>query len=62
MKESELNGKPLLSESFQFLGSELKTTADETLFLELALRGYDLSLLRDDDKTQPPAGEIVKIG
>ena len=60
--ESESYRTTLLSESFQFLGSELKTTADETLFLELALRGYDLSLLRDDDKTQPPAGEIVKIG
>ena len=49
------------SESFTFLGAELKTTADETLFLELALRGYDLSKLRDPDETQPPAGEIVKI-
>jgi hypothetical protein len=35
------------SESFQFLGGELKETQDETLFLELALRGYDLSRLRD---------------
>ena len=49
----------LLSESFQFLGSELKTTADETLFLELALRGYDLSKLRDENEN---TGEIVKIG
>ena len=49
------------SESFHFLGAELKTTADETLFLELALRGYDLSSLRENDETQPPAGEIVKI-
>ena len=29
------------------LGSSLKKEADETLFLELALRGYDLSRLRD---------------
>ena len=49
------------SESFQFLGGELKQTADETLFLELALRGDDLSKLRSDDETEPPA-EIVKIG
>ena len=43
------------------LSGSLKTTADETLFLELALRGYDLSRLRENDETQPPA-EIVKIG
>ena len=40
------------------LGSSLKTIADETLFLELALRGHDLSRLRDD----APMGEVVKIG
>ena len=50
------------SESFQFLGGELKETQDETLFLELALRGYDLSRLRDETETTPPAGEVVKIG
>ena len=50
------------SESFTFLGSELKETQDETLFLELQRRGYDLSKLRENDETQPPAGEIVKIG
>ena len=43
------------------LGSSIKKIKDETLFLELALRGYDLSKLRDPDETQPPAGEIVKI-
>ena len=48
----------LLSGSFRFLGGELKTTADETLFLELALRGYDLSKLRDEQTT----AEILKIG
>ena len=36
-----------------FLGGELKQTADETLFLELALRGYDLSKLRDE-RNRPP--------
>jgi hypothetical protein len=30
------------------LGSSLKKEADATLFLELTLRGYDLSRLRDD--------------
>lgn len=40
------------------LGSSIKSEADETLFLELALRGYDLSRLRDDEAT----GEVVKIG
>ena len=49
------------SESFRFLGSELKETADETLFLELALRGYDLSRLRENDETETHAGEIIKI-
>ena len=46
------------SESFTFLGAELKETQDETLFLELALRGYDLSKLRENDTD---TGEIVKI-
>ena len=41
------------------LSSSLKNTKDETLFLELALRGHDLSRLRDDE-TDAPA-EIVKI-
>ena len=41
------------------LGSSLKKETDDTLFMELALRGYNLSRLRDtDEKT----GEIVKIG
>ena len=47
----------LLSRSFRFLGGELKATADETLFLELALRGYDLSKLREE-----PTADIIKIG
>ena len=41
------------------LGSSLKKIKDETLILELALRGHDLSRLRDDE-TDAPA-EIVKI-
>ena len=40
------------------LGSSLKKEKDETLFLELARRGYDLSKLRDEETT----AEIVKIG
>ena len=55
---SERDRTDLLSRSFQLLGGELKATADETLFLELALRGYDLSKLRDNQTT----AEIVKIG
>ena len=39
------------------LGSSLKKEADETLFLELALRGYDLSKLRDESTL----AEIIKI-
>ena len=38
--------------------SSLKNDSDETLFLELALRGYDLTKLRDEQTT----GEIIKIG
>ena len=52
----------LLSGSLKFLGGELKNTADETLFLELALRGYDLSSLRENDETDQTNAEIVKIG
>jgi len=43
------------------LGSSLKLEADETLFLELALRGYDLSKLRKDADENDTA-EIVQIG
>lgn len=50
--ESELHRTGLL-------GSSLKSEADETLFLELALRGYDLSSLREDDEE---TAEIVRIG
>ena len=42
-----------------FLGSSLKKEDDATLFLELALRGYDLSRLRNEDE---PTGEVVRIG
>ena len=56
-KTSERDRTDLLSRSFRFLGGELKGTADETLFLELALRGYDLSKLREEET---PA-EIVKF-
>ena len=48
------------SESYRsiLLSGSLKKEADETLFLELALRGYDLSKLRDEETT----AEIIKIG
>lgn len=50
--ESELDINSLL-------GSSLKKEKDETLILELALRGYDLSKpLREDDETTT---EIIKI-
>ena len=55
-----VEGMSLDAESYRtgLLGSSIKNTKDETLFLELALRGYDLSSLRDDDQT---TAEIVKI-
>ena len=40
------------------LGSSLKNSSDESLFLELALRGYDLSSLRNHEEN---AAEILKI-
>ena len=55
---SEPDRTDLLARSFQLLRGHLKGTADETLFLELALRGYDLSKLRDDETT----ADIIKIG
>ena len=44
------------------LGSSIKNETDESLFLELARRGYNLSKLRENDETRSPIGEIVKIG
>ena len=45
------------------LGSSLKKETDETLFLELALRGYDLTTLRDtDENNTETAAEIVSFG
>ena len=41
------------------LGSSLKKEADEIFFLEFALRGYDLSRLRDESTTDTT--EIIKI-
>ena len=60
-KTSERDRTDLLSRSLScsHLGGELKATvSDETLFLELALRGYDLSKLRDNETT----AEIIKVG
>ena len=39
------------------LSGSLKKEVDETLFLELALRGYDLSKLRDEETT----AEIIQL-
>lgn len=44
------------------LGSSVKREADETLFLELALRGYDLSRLREPPTPSAGDAEIIKIG
>ena len=52
---SELHITPLLS-------SSLKKEADETLFLELARRGYDPSRLQDEDEADTHTAEILKIG
>ena len=43
-------------------GTSLKNTKDETLFLELVLRGYNLSSLRETDETTAVTACIVKIG
>ena len=59
MLDAESDSRHLLSGSFRFLGAELKQTADETLFLELARRGYDLSSLRENNET---TAEILKVG
>ena len=50
--------------TMNLLGSSLKKEADETLFLELTLRGYDLSkpLRPDADAEEPSTAEVVKIG
>ena len=60
-----VEGMALASEPYTIalLSGSLKKEADETLFLELARRGYDLSKpLRDDDEVPTETAEIVKIG
>lgn len=54
-----LQAKGSSSEPYRmsFLGGSLKKEADETLFLELDLRGYDLSKLRDEETT----AKILKV-
>ncbi|MXV82376.1 phage integrase family protein [Candidatus Poribacteria bacterium] len=59
VEEMSLSGE--LHRSF-LLGSSLKSEKDETLFLELALRGYDLGTLRQDDAATETAAEIVSFG
>ena len=49
---------PTSASAIRFLGAELKQTADETLLLELALRGIALSRLQENTET---TAEIVKI-
>ena len=51
------------SDRITLLSGSLKKEADETLFLELALRGYDLSKpLRENQEQTTETAEIVKIG
>ena len=56
-----VEGMALGSEPYRttLLSGSLKKEADETLFLELALRGYDLSKLRENTEE---TAEIIKIG
>ena len=56
LEEMAISGEPHRT---LLLGSSLKHEADENLFLELALRGYDLSKLRNNEETTP---EIRKVG
>ena len=55
-----VEGMALASQPYRttLLSGSLKKEADETLFLELALRGYDLSSLRENTEA---TAEIVKI-
>ena len=53
------NQANVLPSEIGILGSLLKKETDATLFLELALRWYNLSRLRDKDEA---TAEIVKIG
>ena len=57
------NDRPVTGElhTTTLLGSALKKEADETLFLKLARRGYDLSKLRNT-QDNVEVTEIVKIG
>ena len=59
-----VEGMALASDSYRItlLSGSLKKEADETLFLELALRGYDLSSLRENTETDETTAEIVNIG
>ena len=58
----KLGAEPIIAallDNLGILGSSLKKRSHETLFLELARRGCDLSKLRENDET---AAEIIKIG
>ena len=53
--------RPLDNNEIRLSSRSLKAITDETLFLELSRRGYDLSSLRENTETDTRA-EIVKIG
>ena len=57
-----VEGMALSADSYKMtlLSGSLKKEADETLFL--ALRGYDLSSLRENTETDETTAEIVNIG
>ena len=60
-----LGHKSIATTQMGLLSGSLKDTPTETLLLELALRGYDLSKLRADTgfpDTPPKVAEVVKIG
>ena len=50
--------RPLDNNEIRLSSRSLKAITDETLYLELTRRGYDLSKLQDE----PTTAEIVKIG
>lgn len=58
LEEMAVSVEDVESHRTAFLGSSVKKEKDETLFLELALRGYDLTKLREGETT----AEIIKIG
>ena len=53
--------RPLDNNEIRLSSRSLKTISDETLFLELGRRGYDLAGLRRENTETDTHAEIVKI-